>query len=187
MIVRAHGSRPSAFAVFRRRNFTLLWIAQFISTMGSGLTAIAASILVYRVTGSALSVGIMLLVTALPDGAGLFWAGKKGTSKFDQTQVAAFEQLAARVAASLHAPEPREVRLGRLARLEAVERPLRERLDDVVERGFPLHRAVGEPGGEGEVAGIELEPLRLAPQGAIGPRVVLEDAAEDGVCGAAGG
>ena len=65
-----------------------------------------------------------LLVTALPDGAGLFWAGKKGTSKFDETQVAAFEQLAARVAASLHAPEPREVRLGRLARLEAVEQVL---------------------------------------------------------------
>lgn len=34
--------------------------------MGSGLTAIAASILIYRATGSALNVGIMLLVTALP-------------------------------------------------------------------------------------------------------------------------
>src|SRR5919202_1019853 len=66
MTIRTHVSRPSAFAVFRRRNFTLLWIAQFISTMGSGLTAIAASILIYRATGSALNVGIMLLVTALP-------------------------------------------------------------------------------------------------------------------------
>src|SRR5215211_5712529 len=69
MVIRASSSRPSAFAVFRRRNFTLLWVAQFISTMGSGLTAIAASILVYRLTGSALSVGLMLLATALP---GLF-------------------------------------------------------------------------------------------------------------------
>lgn len=59
-------ARPSPFAVFRRRNFTLLWTAQFISTMGSGLTAIAASILVFRVTGSALSVGFMLLATSLP-------------------------------------------------------------------------------------------------------------------------
>ena len=59
-------ARPSPFAVFRRRNFTLLWIAQFISTMGSGLTALAASILVYRVTGSALSVGLMMLATSLP-------------------------------------------------------------------------------------------------------------------------
>jgi MFS family permease/CRP-like cAMP-binding protein len=69
MTIRASSARPSAFAVFRRRNFTLLWVAQFISTMGSGLTAIAASILVYRLTGSALSVGLMLLATALP---GLF-------------------------------------------------------------------------------------------------------------------
>jgi CRP-like cAMP-binding protein/predicted MFS family arabinose efflux permease len=69
MVIHASSSRPSAFAVFRWRNFTLLWTAQFISTVGSGLTAIAASILVYRLTGSALSVGMMLLVTALP---GLF-------------------------------------------------------------------------------------------------------------------
>ena len=41
------------FAVFRRRNFTLLWIAQLISVAGSALTALAASILVYRLTGSA--------------------------------------------------------------------------------------------------------------------------------------
>jgi MFS family permease len=59
-------ARPSAFAIFRRRNFTLLWFAQLISTTGSGMTAIAASIQVYRVTGSALSVGLMLLVTSLP-------------------------------------------------------------------------------------------------------------------------
>src|SRR5262245_3862003 len=59
-------SRPSAFAVFRRRNFTLLWIAQLISVAGSALTALAASILVYRLTGSALSVGLMLMATALP-------------------------------------------------------------------------------------------------------------------------
>ncbi|MDQ4076556.1 MAG: MFS transporter [Chloroflexota bacterium] len=66
MTVLAAPPRPSVFAVFRKRNFTLLWIAQFISTMGGGLTAIAASILVYRVTGSALSVGLMLMATALP-------------------------------------------------------------------------------------------------------------------------
>ena len=60
--------RPtSAFAVFRRRNFTLLWIAQFISTIGNGLLGVAASILVYRVTGSAMSVGFMLLAAAMPN------------------------------------------------------------------------------------------------------------------------
>lgn len=63
----AHKGPPSAFAVFRRRNFTLLWIAQFISTIGNGLLGVAASILVYRLTGSAMSVGLMLLAAAMPN------------------------------------------------------------------------------------------------------------------------
>src|SRR5262245_52586825 len=58
--------QPSMFAVFRRRSFTLLWLAQFVSTLGNGLTTIAASILIYRFTGSAWSVGLMLLSAALP-------------------------------------------------------------------------------------------------------------------------
>jgi MFS family permease len=62
----AHSVQPSTFAVFRRRNFTLLWTAQFISTIGNGLLAVAAEILVYRVTGSAMSVGLMLLAAAMP-------------------------------------------------------------------------------------------------------------------------
>src|SRR5215211_7322427 len=62
----AAAPNPSAFAVFRNRSFTLLWLAQLISTMGSALTSLAAGILVYRLTGSALSVGLMLMVTALP-------------------------------------------------------------------------------------------------------------------------
>ena len=56
----------SPFAVFRNRNFSLLWTAQLISTMGSALTSIAASIYVFRQTGSALSVGLMLMATAAP-------------------------------------------------------------------------------------------------------------------------
>jgi len=58
--------RLSPFAVFRNRNFTLLWLAQFVSTMGSSLTTVAASILIFRATGSALSVGLMLLVGTAP-------------------------------------------------------------------------------------------------------------------------
>ncbi|HJW84942.1 MAG TPA: MFS transporter [Anaerolineae bacterium] len=58
--------RPSPFAVFRNRNFRLMWGGQLISTMGSALTALAASIHVYRVTHSALSVGLMLMATAAP-------------------------------------------------------------------------------------------------------------------------
>lgn len=56
----------SPFAVFRNRNFALLWSAQLVSTIGSALTSLAASILVYRATGSALSVGLMLMATAAP-------------------------------------------------------------------------------------------------------------------------
>jgi MFS family permease len=59
-------SAPSTFAIFRNRPFTLLWIGQLISSIGSALTTLAASILVYRITGSALSVGLMLIATAGP-------------------------------------------------------------------------------------------------------------------------
>ena len=57
---------PSMFAVFRRRDFSLLWLAQLISTAGSSLTDLAAGIYVYRVTESALAVGLTLMVTAIP-------------------------------------------------------------------------------------------------------------------------
>jgi CRP-like cAMP-binding protein/Na+/melibiose symporter-like transporter len=56
----------SPLAVFRHRNFRLLWLAQFVSAIGSGIASIAAAILVYRETDSALSVGIVLLVNSLP-------------------------------------------------------------------------------------------------------------------------
>ena len=57
---------PSMFAVFRKRDFSLLWLAQLISTAGSALTDLAAAIFVFRVTGSALAVGLTLMVTAVP-------------------------------------------------------------------------------------------------------------------------
>jgi CRP-like cAMP-binding protein len=56
----------SPYAVFRNRRFTLLWIAQLVSTAGSALTSLAAGILVFRVTNSTLSVGLMLMATAAP-------------------------------------------------------------------------------------------------------------------------
>ena len=56
----------SPFAVFKNRNFSLLWTGQLISTIGSALTSLAASIYVFRLTGSALSVGLMLMATAAP-------------------------------------------------------------------------------------------------------------------------
>jgi MFS family permease len=63
----AASSRPlSPFAVFRNRSFTLMWTGQLVSTAGSALTSLAAGILVYRLTGSALSVGLMMMATVVP-------------------------------------------------------------------------------------------------------------------------
>jgi CRP-like cAMP-binding protein len=56
----------SPYAIFRNRSFTLLWTAQLVSTAGSALTSLAAGILIFRITGSALSVGLMLMATAAP-------------------------------------------------------------------------------------------------------------------------
>jgi len=57
---------PSPFAVFKNRSFSLMWFGRLISTFGDSLTQLAAGILVYRLTGSVLSVGLMLAVTSLP-------------------------------------------------------------------------------------------------------------------------
>jgi MFS family permease len=54
------------FQIFRKRDFSLLWLAQLVSTIGSSLTDLAAGILVFRITGSALNVGLVLMVTAIP-------------------------------------------------------------------------------------------------------------------------
>ena len=58
--------RPGPFAVLRRRNFSLLSVGQLVSTMGTALAELAASILVYRLTGSAAAVGLMLIAAAGP-------------------------------------------------------------------------------------------------------------------------
>lgn len=64
-------AQASPFAIFRNRNFSLMWSAQLISTIGSALTSLAASILIFRLTGSALSVGLMLMATAAPHITGI--------------------------------------------------------------------------------------------------------------------
>jgi CRP-like cAMP-binding protein/sugar phosphate permease len=60
------GPRPSTFSVFRKRDFRLLWSAQLVSTVGTALADLAAGILVFRITGSALSVGLMFVATSVP-------------------------------------------------------------------------------------------------------------------------
>jgi MFS family permease len=58
--------RRVRLGVFANRNFTLLWSAQFISIAGTSLSTLAGGVVVYRVTGSALSVGLMMIATVLP-------------------------------------------------------------------------------------------------------------------------
>ena len=60
------GHKVSPTAVFRRRDFVLMWIAQLVSTAGSSLTAHAPGIYVYQETGSAFLVGVTLMATAVP-------------------------------------------------------------------------------------------------------------------------
>lgn len=59
-------AQPSAFAVFRRRTFTLLWTGQFVSTIGDALLIAGAGILIFQRTNSALSVGLMAAATIAP-------------------------------------------------------------------------------------------------------------------------
>jgi len=58
--------RVSPTAVFKKRDFVLLWVAQLVSTAGSALTDLAAGIFVYEKTGSAFLVGVTLMATAVP-------------------------------------------------------------------------------------------------------------------------
>ena len=62
----AAGTRISPTAVFKKRDFVLMWVAQLVSTAGSSLTDLAAGIYVYSVTGSAFLVGVTLMATAVP-------------------------------------------------------------------------------------------------------------------------
>jgi MFS family permease len=62
----ADSVQVSPFSIFRNRNFSLMWSGQLVSTIGSALTSLAASIYVFRETDSALSVGLMLMATAAP-------------------------------------------------------------------------------------------------------------------------
>jgi MFS family permease len=54
------------FAIFRKRDFSLMWLAQLISTIGESLTDLAAAILIFQITDSAFAVGAVLMVTAIP-------------------------------------------------------------------------------------------------------------------------
>lgn len=52
--------------LFRQRNFSLLWIGQFISVIGDWVLFIALPFYTYSLTGSVLATGAMFIVSTLP-------------------------------------------------------------------------------------------------------------------------
>ncbi len=60
------GSYIAPLQLFRHRNFALLWGGELIAVTGIFITRIAAALLVYQVTGSALSVGLTQAASILP-------------------------------------------------------------------------------------------------------------------------
>jgi MFS family permease len=62
----AVAARVSSRAVFKSRDFVLMWMAQLVSTAGSALADLAAGIYVYQRTGSAFLVGVTLMATVVP-------------------------------------------------------------------------------------------------------------------------
>ena len=66
MTLRASVDSAGMFAIFRKRDFSLMWLAQLISTIGESLTDLAAAILIFQITDSAFAVGAVLMVTAIP-------------------------------------------------------------------------------------------------------------------------
>ncbi len=65
-MVRMNLKPHSQWTVLRNRPLALLCAGELVSTAGSALTTLAASILIYRLTGSALRVSLLLVAAALP-------------------------------------------------------------------------------------------------------------------------
>lgn len=52
--------------LLRQRNFSLLWVGQFISVIGDWVLFIALPFYTYSLTGSVLATGAMFIVSTLP-------------------------------------------------------------------------------------------------------------------------
>jgi len=59
-------SRSSPFVLFRNRNYSVLWLTEFFSEFAVALSNLATTIIVFRLTGSAFQVGLVLVVQSLP-------------------------------------------------------------------------------------------------------------------------
>ena len=59
-------SCSSPFALFHNHNYSVLWLTEFFSEFAVALSNLATTILVFRLTGSAFQVGLVLVVQSLP-------------------------------------------------------------------------------------------------------------------------
>ena len=58
--------RGDRFGPFRHRAFLVYWVGGFVSNVGTWLQAVAASVFVYSLTGSAFAVGVLNFASFLP-------------------------------------------------------------------------------------------------------------------------
>jgi MFS family permease len=68
-------STPSMFRALRHRNYRLFFIGQSVSLVGTWMQTMAQQVLVYRLTGSAASLGIVNFVGLIPLVPLALWGG----------------------------------------------------------------------------------------------------------------
>jgi MFS family permease len=64
--VAAKIGRVSPYAIFRNRDFSLLWSSQLVSELGSSITTLASGIYVYKISGSVVDLSLMMIVSVAP-------------------------------------------------------------------------------------------------------------------------
>lgn len=62
----AEAGSTSPYAVFRSRDFSLLWSSQLVSELGSSITALAAGIYIYKISGSVVNLSLMMIASVAP-------------------------------------------------------------------------------------------------------------------------
>ena len=62
----ASAGSTSPYAIFRSRDFSLLWSSQLVSELGSSITALAAGIYVYKISGSVVNLSLMMIASVAP-------------------------------------------------------------------------------------------------------------------------
>src|SRR5512143_2742889 len=65
----------TTFRALRHRNFQLWFFGQGVSLIGTWMQSMAQQVLVYRLTGSAISLGIVNFMTVIPLLPFSFWGG----------------------------------------------------------------------------------------------------------------